>query len=182
MARHIPTKFLDKLHDVQVVLDAAGATPDVTSTSVAKCCLACAWSVSRSAARPIVLSLWSLPVDIVEICGDAAYPATAALLAIDAEQAKALRPAGVLVDLSQLTRSDSVPGLYYALFDHLSQSRCTASCTRSCRSSNRTTVACWSPEAVGRAEAGLPRRDSATVANGATRGAGTIGSPISPGM
>ena len=26
----------------------------------------------------------------------------------------------MLVDLSQLTRSDSTPGLYYALFDHLS--------------------------------------------------------------
>jgi hypothetical protein len=120
MARHIPTKFLDKLHEVQSVLDVARrdegrhfdygreALPGVRVVRV------------EVRETPIALSLWTLPVDIVEVCGDAAYPATAALLAIDAGQVQALKAAGVFVDLSQLTRSDSTPGLYYALFDYLS--------------------------------------------------------------
>jgi len=70
--------------------------------------------------RPIALSLWTLPADVAEICGDAAVPATAALLAIDRDQAHELLRLGVLIDLSQFTRSDSTPGLYYALFDFVS--------------------------------------------------------------
>ena len=70
--------------------------------------------------RPVVFSLWTTERDVAEICGDAAFPATAALLAIDIDQARALKRAGVFVDLSQFTRSDSTPGLYYALFDFAS--------------------------------------------------------------
>jgi hypothetical protein len=69
---------------------------------------------------PLVFSLWRLPQDIAELCGDAAYPATAALLAIDGAQAREAISAGHLVDLTQFTASESIPGVYYALFDHVS--------------------------------------------------------------
>jgi len=120
MARHTATTFLEKLREVQIVLDVAGSEagrhfdfgrevlPGVRIVRV------------EVRGTPVAFSLWTIPVDIVEVCGDAAYPATAALLAVDRAQVEKLKRAGVLVDLSQLTRSDSTPGLAYALFDHLS--------------------------------------------------------------
>lgn len=117
MARHLPMKFLDKLREVQLVLDVARTETGrhfdygreiVPGVRVVRL---------EVHGRPIALSLWSYAIDIVEICGDAAYPATGALLAIDADQARELRQQGVFVDLAQFTRSDSVPGIYYALFD-----------------------------------------------------------------
>ena len=73
----------------------------------------------RQAARVLALEL--LPQDIAELCSDAAVPATAALLAIDSEQARAATAAGLTVDLAQFTRSQSRPDVYYTLFDHASQ-------------------------------------------------------------
>ena len=57
-------------------------------------------------------------------------PATAALLAIDAEQARDATAAGLTVDLSQFTRSQSRPDVYYALFDHASRRRIHAALHR----------------------------------------------------
>lgn len=68
----------------------------------------------------VVFSLWSWETDVAELCGDAAYPATGGLLALDREQIATLSRAGVLVDLSYLTRSESLPGIYYALCDRVS--------------------------------------------------------------
>lgn len=117
MARHVPVKFQDKLRMVQRAVEVARGRErrhfdfsDEVATGVRLV-------VSEVAGTPVVLSLWTLAPDIVELCGDAAYPATAALLAIDRDQARELAEAGVLVDLAQLTRSESNPGLYYALFD-----------------------------------------------------------------
>jgi hypothetical protein len=76
--------------------------------------------VTEAGDSPLALSLWTLPQDIAEICSDASVPATAALLAIDGPQARAVTSAGHTVDLSQFSRSQSNPDLYYALFDHLS--------------------------------------------------------------
>lgn len=73
--------------------------------------------------RPLAFSLWTLPQDIAEICGDAAVPATDGLLAIDGEQARSATAAGLTVDLSQFTRSQSRPDVYYTLFDHASRRR-----------------------------------------------------------
>ena len=70
--------------------------------------------------REIEAQRW-LPQDIAEICSDASVPATAALLAIDGAQARAATRAGHTVDLSQFSRSQSNPDLYYALFDHVSE-------------------------------------------------------------
>ena len=117
MARHVPTEFRGKLEEVKVVIDVALSGegrhydfgPEVLpGVSVVR---------AEAHGRPIALSLWTLPADMAEICGDAAVPATEALLAIDAEQAHELLRRGVFVDLSQFTRSDSTPGLYYVLFD-----------------------------------------------------------------
>jgi hypothetical protein len=68
-----------------------------------------------------VLAHWSHPTDIAELCGDGAFPATAALLAIDRDQALELIARGVTVDLGQFTRSEAYPGVYYALLDFSSK-------------------------------------------------------------
>jgi hypothetical protein len=120
MARHVPLEFRDKLHEVQVVLDVArseaGRHYDFGHEALPGV------RVVRAEAdrRPIALSLWTLPADVAEICGDAAVPATDALLAIDRDQAYELLRQGVFIDLSQFTRSASTPGLFYALFDFAS--------------------------------------------------------------
>ena len=117
MARHLPMKFLDKLREVQLVLDVA-RTESGRHFDFGREILPGVRVVRLEVhGRPIALSLWNYAIDIVEICGDAAYPATGALLAIDADQARELRQQGVFVDLAQFIRSDSVPGVYYALFD-----------------------------------------------------------------
>ena len=79
--------------------------------------------LSEAGATPLAFSLWSYPQDIAELCSDASVPATAALLAIDAEQAREARAAGVTVDLTQFSRSQSRPDVYYTLFDHASSRR-----------------------------------------------------------
>jgi hypothetical protein len=79
--------------------------------------------LSAADGTPLAFSLWTSPEDIAELCGDASVPATAALLAIDSGQAREARAAGLAVDLSQFTRSQSRPDVYYALFDRASSSR-----------------------------------------------------------
>ena len=79
--------------------------------------------LSEAGGKPLAFSLWTLPQDIAELCGDAAVPATAGLLAIDGEQARALSAQGFAVDLSQFTRSQARPDVYYTLFDHASRRR-----------------------------------------------------------
>jgi hypothetical protein len=71
----------------------------------------------------LAFSLWTLPQDIAELCGDAAVPAASGLLAIDGDQARAATAAGLAVDLAQFTRSQSRPDVYYALFDRASRRR-----------------------------------------------------------
>ncbi len=79
--------------------------------------------LSEASGTPLAFSLWSSPPDIAELCGDASVPATAALLALDVEQAREARAAGLTVDLAQFTRSQSRPDVFYALFDRASPSR-----------------------------------------------------------
>lgn len=72
---------------------------------------------------PVAFSLWSRPQDVAELCSDASVPAAAALLAIDEGQARAVRAAGLALDLSQLRRSQSRPDVYYTLLDYASPRR-----------------------------------------------------------
>ena len=120
MARHVPLEFRDKLHQVQVVVELARSEAGRHYDFGREVMPGVRLVRSAAGRRTIALSLWTLPADVAEICGDAAVPATAALLAIDRDQAHELLRQGVFVDLSQFTRSDSTPGLYYALFDFVS--------------------------------------------------------------
>jgi hypothetical protein len=123
MARHVPVKFQDKLRLVQRAVDVARGQERRHFDFSDEVAPGVSLVLSEAGGVPIALSLWSSATDIAELCGDAAYPATSALLAIDREQAHELADAGVLVDLAQMTRSESTPGLYYALFDHASPRR-----------------------------------------------------------
>jgi len=78
--------------------------------------------VSEKGGTPVVFSLWAEERDVAEICGDAAYPATGGLLAIDKEQAAdLLRETPVAVDLGTMVRSETIPGIHYALLDRVSE-------------------------------------------------------------
>jgi hypothetical protein len=118
MARPVPTTFGEKYHRVQkAVAVARGADRrhfDFTGEVEPGVRLV----LSEADGTPLAFSLWSYPQDIAELCSDASVPATAALLAIDGEQARAAAAAGVTVDLAQFTRSQSRPDVYYTLFDY----------------------------------------------------------------
>jgi hypothetical protein len=120
MTRHVPSEFAEKVSEVHAEVERARTqgrrafeigvevSPGVRLVS------------TQDRGTPIVFSLWTWETDVAELCGDAAYPATGGLLAIDRGQLTDLGHAGVFVDLSYLTRSESLPGMYYALCDHVS--------------------------------------------------------------
>lgn len=110
-------KFRDKLHGVTKMVDLARGETGSHYDFGREIAPAVYLVRAEAAGTPVAFSLWTSPVDVVEICGDAAVPATAGLLAIDRDQAHELLRGGVFVDLSQFTRSDLVPGLYYVVFD-----------------------------------------------------------------
>ena len=120
MPRPVQTEFIEKVHRVQTATVAALSAErrhfDVSGEVAAGVRLV----ISEVGGRPLAFSLWTYPQDIAQICSDASVPATAALLAIDGGQARAATAAGHTVDLSQFSRSQSNPDLYYALFDHAS--------------------------------------------------------------
>jgi hypothetical protein len=126
LARHVPSEFAEKAAAVQTAVDSARTqgrrafevgtevTPGVRLVSI------------QERGIPVVFSLWTWETDVAELCGDAAYPATGGLLAIDRAQLADLSRAGIFVDLSYLTRSESLPGVYYALCDHVSDQQLKA--------------------------------------------------------
>lgn len=121
MARHVPTTFKEKRERVALATSVARGEDRRHYDLGGEVEPGVRLVLSEVGGAPLALSLWSYPTDIAEICGDAAFPATAALLALDGEQARELIARGVTVDLGQFTRSDAYPGLYYALFDHSSK-------------------------------------------------------------
>ena len=121
MARHVPTGFKEKRDRVALAVRLARGDERRHFDLGGEVEPGVRLVLSEVDGTPLALSLWSYPTDIAEICGDAAVPATAALLAVDGEQARELMAHGVTVDLGQFTRSDAYPGLYYALFDHSSK-------------------------------------------------------------
>jgi hypothetical protein len=121
MARHVPVGFQEKLRFVRRAVEEARGEERHHFDFGDEVAPGVRLVLSEAADTPLAFSLWQDPVDIVELCGDASYPATAALLAIDREQASEAAAAGFLVDLAQLTRSESHPGVYYALLDRLSR-------------------------------------------------------------
>jgi hypothetical protein len=123
MARPIPAAFGEKYRRVQKAVTAARGTDRRHFDFTGEVELGVRLVLSEAGGTPLAFSLWSLPQDIAELCSDASVPATAALLAIDSEQAREARAAGLTVDLSQFTRSQSRPDVYYTLFDRASPSR-----------------------------------------------------------
>ena len=121
MARPVPITLRDKVRLVQVSVAAARGDDGRHFDFTREVAPGVRLVLSEVRGMPLAFSLWSYPQDIAGLCGDASYPATAALLAIDVEQARDAIAAGHLVDLGQFTASASNPGLYYALFDYLSQ-------------------------------------------------------------
>jgi hypothetical protein len=121
MARHVPVRFSEKLERVALSVGVARGDQRRHFDLGGEVEPGVRLVISEVSGAPLVLSLWSYPADIAEICGDAAFPATAALLAIDRDQAHAVIARGVTVDLGQFTRSESYPGVYYALFDFSSK-------------------------------------------------------------
>ena len=120
MARPGQAQFVDKIHAVRLAVDVARGETRHHFDFSGEVAPGVRLVLSEVGGLPLVFSLWQRPADIAEICSDAAVPATDALLAIDADQARAATAAGHTVDLAQLTRSESFPGVYYALFDHAS--------------------------------------------------------------
>ena len=121
MARPVSTSFGEKVQRVQMAVATARSADRRHFDFTGEVEPGVRLVISEAGGTPLAFSLWSYPQDIAEICSDASVPATAALLAIDGEQARAATSAGLTVDLSQFTRSQSRPGVYYALFDHASR-------------------------------------------------------------
>ena len=120
MARHVPQSFQEKVRRVRLAVDTARGADRRHFSFVNEVEPGVRIVASEVDDQPLAFTLWTYPRDIAELCGDAAYPATAALLAIDGEQAREASRHGVTVDLAQLTRSEAYPGVYYALLDHSS--------------------------------------------------------------
>jgi hypothetical protein len=123
MARPDPVTFGEKQRRVQLAVEAALSADRRHFDFTGEVEHGVRLVVSEASGRPLAFSLWALPQDIAEICGDAAVPAAAGLLAMDGAQAREASAAGLTVDLSQFTRSQSHPDVYYVLFDHASRSQ-----------------------------------------------------------
>ena len=121
MARHVPTKFLDKIHVVNEAYELARGEERLSFALTREVAPGVRFVLRKVDGATVVFTLWTDPADIVELCGDSAYPASAALLSIDKEQARDLDRRGITIDLSQLVRSEAHPGTYYVLLDHASR-------------------------------------------------------------
>jgi hypothetical protein len=123
MARPDPASFDEKIRRVAVAVSAARGDDrrhfDFTRVVAPGVRLV----LSEAGDLPLAFSLWTLPEDIAELCGDAAVPATQGLLAINGDQAREANEAGFTVDLTQLTRSQSRPDTYYVLLDRVTEQR-----------------------------------------------------------
>lgn len=120
MTRHVPAELAAKVQAVLGAVAAATGQPRRAFHVSAEISAGVRLVSTQVEGVPIVFSLWTDERDVAEVCGDAAYPATAALLAIDKTQVADLGRRGIVVDLASLVRSETLPGTYYALFDHLS--------------------------------------------------------------
>jgi len=121
MARPAPTSFREKLRRVQKAVDVARGEASRHFDFSGEVAPGVRLVIAEAGTVPLAFSLWTYPQDIAELCSDASVPATAALLAIDGDQAREATAAGFTVDLGQFSRSQSTPNVYYALFDYLSE-------------------------------------------------------------
>jgi hypothetical protein len=131
MARHVPSRFIEKVRRVREIVDAAGSSSDGVHFDVSLEVVPGVRLVrGQAGGQELAFSLWTYPTDVAEICGDGAVPATAAALLVHRDDARRLQTDGVFIDLSQLVRSESYPGYYYALFDYASPLQLRRTMTR----------------------------------------------------
>lgn len=123
MTRHAPSDFAKKLGELRAEVERARTESRRAFAIGPEVLPGVRLLTTQSRGVSIVFSLWSWDRDIAGICGDAAYPATAGLLAIDGDQLMFLKSQGVVLDRSFLTRSESQVGLWYVLLDHVSPER-----------------------------------------------------------
>ena len=132
MARHVPSRFIEKVRRVREIVDGARSSERRRPLRRLTRGRAGGAPHPRAArgARSWRSRLWTYPTDIAELCGDGAVPAAAAALVVHRDDARRLQTDGVFVDLSQLVRSESYPGYYYALFDYASPLQLRRTMTR----------------------------------------------------
>jgi hypothetical protein len=124
MSRHVPNDFAGKIDAVGDAVKTARRQSRRAFTVTEEVQPGVRLVLTERAGTPVVFSLWSEARDIAELCGDGAYPATGALLAIDKPQtADLLRGHGIVVDLDLMVRSETNPGIHYALLDRVSPQR-----------------------------------------------------------
>jgi len=123
MSRRVPADFAEKAAVVEAAVSRELGRPR-RDFSISEAVEADVRLVATQAGDdPVVFTLWTDERDVAAICGDAAYPATAGLLAVDKGQVAGLGRRGVEIDLAALVRSETLPGMYYTLLDHLSELR-----------------------------------------------------------
>ncbi len=123
MARHVPSRFIEKVRRVREAVEARQTDGQPLPDPPGDVVPGVRVIAGQAGGEAVAFSLWTYPTDIAELCGDGAVPATAAALVVHRDDARRLSKAGVFVDLSQLVRSESYPGYYYALFDHNSDAQ-----------------------------------------------------------
>ncbi len=123
MARSTPFAFGEKYRRVQKAVQAARGADHSHFDFTGEVAPGVRLVLSEAGGTALAFSLWSYPQDIAELCSDASVPAAAALLALDAQQARDARAAGLAIDLSQFSRSQARPDVYYALLDFASPRR-----------------------------------------------------------
>jgi len=121
MSRPVQTTFVEKVRRVQKAVVAARGADRRHFDFSGEVAPGVRLVLSEVGGRPLAFTLWTYPQDIAQLCSDASVPATAALLAIDGDQAREATADGHTVDLGQFSRSQTNPTLYYALLDHASQ-------------------------------------------------------------
>ncbi|HJW75013.1 MAG TPA: hypothetical protein VJ787_05005 [Thermoleophilia bacterium] len=121
MARQVPSRFIEKVRRVREMVEAARESGDGAAVDASFGEVPGVRVISGSVHdEELAFSLWTYPTDIAELCGDGAVPAAAAALVVHRDDARRLLERGLFVNLSQLVRSESYPGYYYALFDNAS--------------------------------------------------------------
>lgn len=121
MARQVPSRFIEKVRRVRELVEAVQASGEGAGGDAPLDGVPGVRVISGSVhEEELAFSLWTYPTDIAELCGDGAVPAASAALVVHRDDARRLLERGLFVNLSQLVRSESYPGYYYALFDNAS--------------------------------------------------------------
>ena len=121
MARPVPVTFGEKYHRVQKAVGGRESADRRHFDFTGEVEPGVRLVLSEAAARRSRSPSGATRRTSAELCSDASVPATAALLAIDGEQARRPQPRASPSTSAQFTRSQSRPDVYYTLFDYASR-------------------------------------------------------------